>query len=141
MSNQHIKACKSCPFSRQCEPGELGGSPVETYIGQSMGPFFLPCHACAGYKGNEQTLDDGLPQCAGAAIFRANIGRDEVMPGALLKLFAGSDVNVFASMQEFIKHHAPELTPEEVNRLAASWPIHLHHEYQKAAAKGGARPA
>lgn len=136
MSNQHTKACKSCPFSRQCEPGELGGSEVGTYVGQAVGPFFLPCHSAKGYKGNNTTLESGAPQCAGAAIFRANIGRSELMPGPLLKLFADSDPNVFDTLQEFIAHHRPDLTPGEVEQIACDWPMYLHREYTIATLKG-----
>jgi hypothetical protein len=141
MRNQHAKACESCPFSRRCEPGELGGSPVETYVGQVVGPFFLPCHSAKGYKGKATTLESGAPQCAGAAIMRANIGRDELMPGPLLRLFGSSDPNVFADLEEFIRHHRPELSPPEVEAMAADWLRLLHVEYVKAACKGGVRPA
>lgn len=137
VSNQHSKACSSCPFSNQCPPGQLGGSPVETYIGQAVGPFFLPCHSAKGYKGNNTTLEDGLPQCAGAAILRANIGRDELMPGPLLKLFAGSDSHVFDTLEDFVHHHRPDLTEEEVGRMVSEWPKHLHREYRTACMKGG----
>ena len=136
MSNQHTKACSSCPFSKQCLPGDLGGSPVETYVGQSVGPFFLPCHSCNGYKGNDSTDMSKHPQCAGAAIFRANIGRAELMPGPLLQLFADSDPHVFDSMEEFIAHHRPDLTPEEVGQMASDWPHLLHEQYIIATLKG-----
>ena len=40
--NQHTKPCKTCPFRRDCTPGELGGSSVETFIGQAFGAFHIP---------------------------------------------------------------------------------------------------
>lgn len=121
--SQSDKACSSCPFSRQCEPGGLGGSPIEVYLGQILGPFFLPCHAAKGYKGNDTPLSPEHMQCAGAAIFRANIGVGEAMPNPLLKLPKESDSNVFDSLGEFIHHHTKHLP---FNHLLTNAMLELH---------------
>ena len=139
--NQHCKSCKSCPFSRRCEPGELGGSPVETYLGQITGPFFLPCHAVDGYKGNDTKLEDEVGQCAGAAIFRSNIGVSGMMPDQLLKLEAGSDPDVFNTLEEFVQHHCPEMSKDEAWMMAGNWPKFLTQQMHIAWKKDRAQPA
>ena len=135
---QHVKACKSCPFSRTCTPGELGGSPITTYLGQIAGPFFLPCHSIENYKGNNETIHDCKVggQCAGTAVFRANIGVDSMMPDALLHLPALSDPNVFATLPEFIKHHVPDATDAKVAAMVAMVPEFVCDQLRIAAAKG-----
>jgi len=58
------------------------------------------------------------------------------MPGPLLKLFAKSDPHVFDTMEEFIAHHRPDLSEEEVRQMAGDWPHLLHRQYAIAALKG-----
>lgn len=99
------KACKQCPFSRQVEPGALGGSPPETYVGQIIGNFWLPCHLHSDFSDPRWGQDISKAQCAGAAVMRANLGIDGRMPAELHKLPAGSDENVFTALWEFIAHH------------------------------------
>jgi len=118
--NQHEGTCNKCPFSSKCEPGALGGSPIETFIGQSWGPFFLPCHQAKDYEGNDTPLNDEHAQCPGAAVFRANIGRGHLMPDPLLKLPEFSDPDVFHTMEDFIRHHRPDLHPSVVVGYAAN---------------------
>jgi hypothetical protein len=97
-----IKPCKGCPFRRDITPGALGGGVVETYIGQAFGPFVLPCHSASDYDPRTTTAAD--PQCAGAAIFRANVGVAGLMPKGIHSLPA-DPVAVFADAAEFIAHH------------------------------------
>lgn len=111
---QHTKPCKGCPFSRNTEPGSLGGSAPEVYIGQSEGPFWLPCHNSKGYRGNSTNYGE-VTQCAGAAIYRSKIGVADKMPAALLTLDADND-EVFNSHAEFLAHHSG-LTLEEAEEL------------------------
>lgn len=99
------KPCPACPFSRAVAPGALGGSPVEVYVGQAHGPFVLPCHAAAGYSPATTTPD--TPQCAGAAIFRANLGLAGLMPPGIHRLPADVEA-VFADVGEFIAHHVEQ---------------------------------
>jgi hypothetical protein len=48
--------------------------------------------------------DPALLQCAGAAIFRANVGRDMLLPEGLLRCPPDS-LTVFATPAELIAHH------------------------------------
>jgi hypothetical protein len=70
----------------------------------------------ANYKGNDTPLSPEHMQCAGAAIFRRNIGVASRMPDPLLKLDT-DDSNVFANLEEFIKHHEPDLDQAMVERM------------------------
>lgn len=95
------RPCHECPFRRDVKPGTLGGSPVTTFVGQSIGPFVLNCHLADGYTAKPE---DALstPQCAGAAIYRANLGVE--LPRQIHTLPADDQV-VFASHAEFVAHH------------------------------------
>ena len=95
--------CAKCPFSRSCTPGALGGSTPGVYIGQAEGPFLLTCHMSEGYDQSVGPQPE-LPQCAGAAIYRANLGVAGKMPDFLLSLPADENL-VFASHAEFMAHH------------------------------------
>jgi len=107
---QRTKPCHDCPFAKHTAPGALGGSTPEVYMGQIQGPFWLPCHNSSGYE--ESRRDPGHEQCAGAAIFRANTGLEQLMPSALLHLPA-DDSQVFRGPVEFLQHHLG-FTPEQV---------------------------
>lgn len=98
--NQHQKPCSECPFSRSVIPGALGGSDACVYVGQIHGPFFLHCHMCVDHTDPNWKADISTSQCAGAAIFRANLG---LQPAGLLSLPV--DTKVFASAAEFLAHH------------------------------------
>jgi len=94
--------CQECPFSRSVEPGALGGSSPEIYIGQVLLPFWLPCHRSANYQGKASDVNE-VQECHGAAIMRANLGVKT--PDALLTLPPNRQL-VFASLAEFYAHHA-----------------------------------
>lgn len=97
--------CKECAFRRDSTPGFLGGSPTETFVGQVFGPFVIPCHcACDFEDPNWKDKVFETPQCAGTAIFRANLGLDRVLPQQLHKLPADHDL-VFSNPAEFMAHH------------------------------------
>lgn len=96
------KPCAECPFSKATAPGMTGGSDPGVYIGQGMGPFFLPCHMDPKYYEDRNSLE--LTQCAGAAIYRANIGVSDIMPDTLLSLPPDKDL-VFADPAELLSHH------------------------------------
>lgn len=106
MSVTHMQqVCKQCPFSRTIEPGALGGSSPETYLGQAAGPFVLPCHLHCDFDDPDwkaKTVD--TPQCAGAAIYRANIGMAQYLPPQIHRLAPNVDA-VFARSVEFLAHH------------------------------------
>lgn len=102
------RLCKDCPFAKHTPAGALGGGPLEMYVGQIIGPFWLPCHNSPGYVQKKINLED--QQCAGAAIFRANLGVDALMPDALLHLPAG-DLSVFPGLLEFVGQTKTKNTP------------------------------
>lgn len=110
--------CAECPFRRDIEPGKLGGSPAETYIGQTEGPFWLPCHMSKDYA-QSRTDHAKHEQCAGAAMYRDAIGCAEKMPPELLKLPKGPEV--FSSHAEFLAHHR-RIELQEAESLLRDYP-------------------
>ena len=126
-----LRACPGCPFAKSCKSGELGGSSVETYIGQIIGPFFLPCHEVSGYQGNDTQLHTCKRQCVGAAVFRANIGVAKHLPNELLRLPEGSDPNVFGTLDEFVAHHRPDLSRAERSDMLSKCELYLLSELRK----------
>lgn len=137
--------CPECPFNRAVKPGTLGGSPVETYIGQIYGPFVLACHMHIDYKDTEhpwdapQTYADTM-QCAGAAIMRANLGVAERMPEAIPKLPADHE-KVFSTMGEFAVHHMqlPDTPKTEAIKRMADNPTFVNaclHDQMKRVLEG-----
>jgi hypothetical protein len=106
MADAVKNVCPKCPFNRDTEPGYLGGSGPEVYIGQIGGPFYLPCHEHYDFENDpnwRQKACDG-PQCAGAAIFRTHVGVAPLMPPGIATLPA-NHAKVFSSFAEFLAHH------------------------------------
>lgn len=115
------KPCSDCAFVRTSTPGNLGGSAPEVYVGQSIGPFFIPCHLT--YELGDEKLIGKLNctgGCAGSAIYRANLGVDHMMPEGINKLPADRDL-VFSTHAEFVAHHR-QITVEEAFDLLGSRP-------------------
>lgn len=103
--------CPDCPFSRGVKPGALGGSSIPTYLGQAHGPFMLPCHKHCDFDDPDwKAKARYTPQCAGAAMFRANVGVAGMMPEAIHALPSNPD-QVFASAAEFLAHHSQVPVP------------------------------
>lgn len=98
-----MKPCETCPWRRDAAPGALGGSHPFKYIGQVHGPFWLPCHNSPGYSNDCRNPQHR--QCAGAAIFRANIGVSESLPEQLDRLPADREA-VLSTPVEFLAHHS-----------------------------------
>jgi hypothetical protein len=73
------------------------------FIGQAFGPFMLSCHMDHDYEKDRRS--PALLQCAGAAIFRANVGVDALLPDALLHLEPDAEA-VFETPAELLAHHA-----------------------------------
>lgn len=110
------KPCGSCPFAR-ATPGDKSVQAVNplVLIGQAQGPFALPCHNDKEYLGAHQCDNlHEVSQCAGSAIFRANMGLADRLPEALHKLPPNTEL-VFASYAELLAHFAgvPLETAEE----------------------------
>ncbi len=98
-----------------------GGSAPEVYLGQSAGPFFLPCHLSPGYGPGDARHGLHHRQCAGAATFRANIGVSPFLPKALLRHEADPS-SVFASPEELLSHHK-QIPIEEARAQMAELPL------------------
>ncbi len=108
--------CKTCPWS--IENSQVYGPEARDYVkggafsteqmlGQAVGPFWLPCHM--GYRDAESKAEviakvDEIPQCAGAANFRANMGLDN-LPYELGLLKGEKDETVFSDPIEFTAYH------------------------------------
>ena len=95
---QHEKACSDCPWSRTALNGWLGSNSKEEWIEMAHGEANIECHVLTGV------------QCAGAAIYRANVykcPRDRT----LLRLPRDTEA-VFETAKEFLDHHSkiPQLS-------------------------------
>ena len=103
--NQKEECCSQCPFARATTKEYLDtrGDNGERFIGQSIGPFILPCHMTKDFSQWAEKADT-IPQCAGAAKYRANIGVGDMMPPAIGKLPADTET-VFATPVELLAHH------------------------------------
>jgi hypothetical protein len=130
------KACPQCPFRRDITPGYLGGSPVGKYIGQIIGPFILHCHMHYQDKDYKSQQEKGIklmvtkPQCAGAAIFRANMKITDRMPEVLHRL-PEDHKTCFSNPPEFMAHHERISMYEAVQRLSVKTTAdHLREQMQ-----------
>jgi hypothetical protein len=102
--------CPQCAFRRDSERGieALGGSLPEVYVGQLHGPFVIPCHM--HYPKDAKSMQEvrakafDIPQCAGAAVLRANLGRDKELHPSIHRLPADTET-VFANYAQFYAHH------------------------------------
>lgn len=104
--------CACCPFTTNCSPEYMKSknSTPEQFIGQAYGPFLLPCHMPPSFDKGE--FQEG-PQCAGAAIFRANVGVDRLLPEEVGRL-PPSD-KAFPTAVAFLAYQK-EITLEEAHR-------------------------
>lgn len=93
---QHTVPCSDCPWARASLNGWLGGLTVDEWLSEAHGECRIECHTLEG------------SQCAGAAIYRANVLK-QPRDKELLQL--GTDrVKVFATPMEFKKHHTSKPT-------------------------------
>jgi hypothetical protein len=87
---QHTEPCHDCPMRRKSLPGWLGGATAEEYRRVCHSDIIVKCHTTIG------------PQCAGVAIYRANVAKRVDPPGLVLP---ADRSNVFATPMEFVEHH------------------------------------
>ena len=104
MQTNQTKPCRECPFRRASAPGYVGSTTPEQFMDTVMQDYSMPCHLTVDYE-NENWEDDLdlSEQCAGAAIFFANIcklSRDKTR----MRLSRDTEL-VFSSPQEFLAHH------------------------------------
>lgn len=89
---QTKRPCSDCPWARVALPGWLGGNTKEEWIQFAHGEFKVECH----------TRQDN--QCAGLAIYRANVCKSVRHPSVLV--LPEDRKVVFATPQEFLDYHA-----------------------------------
>jgi hypothetical protein len=128
-TTQPTKPCKECPFSREIQPGALGGSAPEVYIGQAHGSFWLPCHMHSEFDDPNWKSNTAKPECAGTAIYRANVyGK---LDTSLLVLEPDREA-VFATPAEFLAHHKGITLQQAEAELRVKPPVrHMIDEMEK----------
>jgi hypothetical protein len=131
MVQQLDRPCVGCPFAREnnLEGSKPGGADPRVYVGQAYGPFLLPCHMDPKYEQDKRSTE--LVQCAGAAIFRANVGRAGLMPPEMLHLPADAEL-VFANANEMVAHYFGITLAEAETLMKRTPPLWLmHHELRQ----------
>lgn len=91
---QHRTPCHDCPWRRVALPGWLGGVSAAEWVARAHGESLVPCHTLNG------------AQCAGLAIYRANVVKSPRDP-SILRLPADRR-EVFSNPFEFVEHHYTE---------------------------------
>lgn len=92
---QHRKPCVDCPFGRIALRGWIPETPEEWLL-KAHGDGILECHTTK--QANNESW-----QCAGGAVFRANVCKSPRDREALV--LPQNKKLVFASNQEFFDHH------------------------------------
>jgi hypothetical protein len=88
--------CGECPWRRSSCAGWVGTIPPEEWVRAATSEARIDCHVVA-------LAGQGSEECAGAAIYRANIGKRLRDPNALA--LPADRVAVFSWPDEFIAHH------------------------------------
>lgn len=88
---QHRRPCSDCPWARKSLRGWLGSATPDEWLKEAHGEARIECH----------TRDRA--QCAGAAIYRANVCKSVRDPKAFR--LPPDSVRVFATPSEFAEHH------------------------------------
>ena len=92
VTHQHRQPCSDCPWARVALRGWLGDATADTWLRDAHGEARIECHTLLG------------AQCAGAAIYRANVCKRPRDPETLL--LPADKATVFATPAEFTAHHA-----------------------------------
>lgn len=92
---QHTSPCSDCPFARKSLPRWLGRMTAEDWVLAAHGEVWIDCHTVSNW------------QCAGAAIYRANVCK--VSRDAKQLRLPRNRTSVFASPLEFLAHHKEHL--------------------------------
>jgi len=88
---QHKKPCADCPWARASLRGWLGSGSIQEWIADAHGEARIECHTLTG------------AQCAGAAIYRANVCKSP--RNKRLLVLPPDRALVFATPAEFSEHH------------------------------------
>lgn len=89
---QHRKPCSDCPWRRASLRGWVGSATPEAWIQAAHGEERIDCHTIEG------------PQCAGAATYRANVGK--LPRDSSLLTLPRNTTTVFGGRDEFLEHHS-----------------------------------
>lgn len=100
VKKQHTKPCADCPFARTAVPEWLAGKSPGWWMRVAHGDGIMECHT----RNSSETKK--AHQCAGAAIFRANVLKSPRDPSALA--LPRDTTLVFANDREFRVHHKDE---------------------------------
>jgi hypothetical protein len=90
-TKQHHKPCSDCPWARTALAGWLGDMTPQEWLQSAHGENLIECHTLLG------------AQCAGSAIYRANVCKSPRNPH-VIQLPKNTQI-VFASPTEFKQHH------------------------------------
>lgn len=90
-THQHSKPCGDCPWTRKALPGWLGGETPQQWVATAHSDAHIECHTLLG------------AQCAGAAIYRANVCKSP-RDSTTLRLPSDRGI-VFALPSEFVEYH------------------------------------
>lgn len=91
--------CNECPWRRNARPGFLGPHTAEEWARLAHTDTPIACH-----KTIKRNLDwVGALQCAGAAIFRRNVGKSPRDPAVAVGPL--DTERVFRNDDEFVDHH------------------------------------
>lgn len=96
-AKQHTSPCSDCPWRRNSIKGWLGPWDPQTWVNIAQSEERIECHTSKDRESGDQW------NCAGAAIFRANIFKDLRDPLAFR--LKRNVTAVFAWGKEFIEHH------------------------------------
>lgn len=94
---QHTAPCSDCPMARTALNGWLGGATPEQYRQLAHSDTVVDCHAIRN------------TQCAGMAIYRANVCKRADPPNLRLPR---DDAKVFSTPMEFIEYHKSKPQPQ-----------------------------
>ena len=90
-ARQHKKPCSDCPWDRKSLKGWLGDMDADEWLRTVHSEAMIKCHVCSNQ------------QCAGAAIYRRNVGK--LLRDEKLLVLEKDTTTVFANPMEFKAHH------------------------------------
>lgn len=100
------KPCDECPWRRNALSGHLGPETSEKWCDIAHGEGPVACHKTikrVNDEGYGEWDDPAIKQCAGLAIFRANICKSPRNPEIVV--YPADHETVFSWDNEFIEHH------------------------------------
>jgi hypothetical protein len=92
---QHTSPCSDCPWRRDSVQGWLGDMTAQEWRDLAHGEGSADCHTTKQASGEAW-------QCAGLAVYRANVCKSVRDPDALR---LPADTKTVFSFGEFVKHH------------------------------------